>query len=208
VTELLTGKTVLELGSGLGLTGLAAAESATSCHLTDNDEPVVNMLKDLVKERPSIKADYLEWRNEDRSPGIAEADLVLGSDVAYYFFLLRPLMDTTKAYLKPRNSACLIFGQANRESQWNLYHNIRDGCYNQLNDKHESRWEGKTEMLLYNLEMSDWLAPDASSDDVQIDGVIPIGVLIHQTPGAGDIRLTECDYVANSDDEENMAITF
>jgi predicted nicotinamide N-methyase len=205
--DLLKDKAVLELGSGLGLAGLAASDVAASCHLTDNDDNIVSLLKDLVKDNDRVEADLLEWRDEDRKANIPEADVVLGADIAYYYFLLRPLMDTLIAYMKPRDSACLVIGQANRESQWNLYHNIKDGCYNQLTDNKDDPWEGSTKMLLYSLEMSKWQSTE-STDEEEIDGIVPLGAILHRTPGMGDCSLTECDYVATEEDEDSMAITF
>jgi SAM-dependent methyltransferase len=207
--ELLNDKAVLELGCGVGLTGLVAADTAASCHLTDNDEDVVGLLKELAQESPkkNVVAQYVEWRDEDRSVDIPAADVVLGTDIAYYYFLLRPLMDTVRAYLKPEKSALLIAGQANREGQWTLYHNLLDGCYNQLTDNKEGPWPGSTQMLLYYLEMSKWQS-SGSLDEPEIDGRVPIAVILHRTPGMEVISLTDFDYVATEDDEGKMQITF
>jgi predicted nicotinamide N-methyase len=206
-------KSVLDLGCGLGLAGLVAADSARSCQLTDNDATIVGLLRERRETSPkqqNVTASLLDWRNNTHADGIQIADVVIGSDIAYYHFLLRYLMDTTRRFLKPKDSVLLVAGQANRESQWNLYHNILNGCYNQHTDEREGPWVGVTQMLLYHLEMSKW---HVSTTDVtfqpEIDGVIAIAALVHQTPGSEQIsRLTECDYIATEEDEDKMLMTF
>lgn len=205
--QLVKNKHILELGCGLGLAGTVASKSAKSCCLTDHDEEVIQMLQELVANNPSIDARYLEWRDEERPSEIPLSDMVIGADVAYYFYLLRPLMDTTKAFLKPENSAFMIAGQANRESQWDLYHNIRDGCYNQLTDEKDAPWKGETRMLLYQLQLSKWHSVE-SSDDLELDGTLPIAVLLHTSPGLDNFAFTAFDHIASKDDEESMMISF
>ena len=220
----LRNKSVLELGCGLGLAGLVAAEAAASCHLTDNDATVIGLLQEQLginkksKQNSSpptnIQASLLDWRDCDQSCTSISTpvDVVLGSDIAYYYYLLRYLMDTARAFLKP-SSTFLVVGQANRESQWELYRNLLNGCYNQLTDEHEAPWPGTTQMLLYKLELSKWYETTSESKNsdatVEIDGVIPIAVLLHQTsPEVDALQLTWYDHVATAEDEEKMMMTF
>lgn len=204
--QLVKNKRILELGCGLGLAGTVASKTATSCCLTDHDEEVMQMLQELHKNS-NIDARYLEWRDDDRPSEITSlSDLVIGTDIAYYFYLLRPLMDTTRTFLKPENSAFMSVGQANRESQWDLYHNIRDGCYNQLTDEKETSWKGETKMLLYQLQLSKWHVGE--SDDVQIDGVLPIAVMLHTSPGLENFTFTTSDQIATKEIEESVMISF
>lgn len=208
---LLKNKDILELGCGLGLAGIVASNSAKSCCLTDRDEEIIQILQD--RSIPNIDARYLEWRDNDRPNEIPPSDLVIGADIAYYFFLLRPLMDTAKALLKPDNSAFMVVGQANRESQWDLYHNIRDGCYNQLTDEKESPWIGETRMLLYRLQLSKWHVEEdeemeVSSDNLELDGTLPIAVVLHTSPGFEDFSFTAFDHIATKSDEESIMISF
>ena len=212
--EFLNNKSVLELGCGLGLAGLVAADSATSCNLTDNDETVIQLLQQ--QQKGNVAASVLEWRDEARSTDIQPVDMVLGTAVAYYYYLLRHLMDTTQTFLKPRDSVFLVVGQANRESQWELYHNILDGCYNQLTDETEEPWPGSTRMLLYRLEMSHWVTSTNDNDlatderEKMVDGVIPIAALLHQSPTSKEqiSHLSDFDYVATTDDEDSQQMTF
>ena len=82
--------------------------------------------------------------------------IVIGTAVAYYHYLLRPLLNTISHFLKTKHSLLMIVGQANRESQWELYDIISKGGYNVDSNRHEEKWKGNTEMLLYQLEMGKW----------------------------------------------------
>ncbi len=203
--QLIKDKHVLELGCGLGLAGIVASSSAKSCCLTDHDEEIIQLLKN--QNIPNINARYLEWRDEDRPDDIPSCDLVIGADIAYYFYLLRPLMDTAKDMLRSDNSAFMVVGQANRESQWDLYHNIRDGCYNQLTDEREAPWNGETRMLLYQLQMFKWQVDDDPSFET-LDGTIPIAVMLHTSPDLEKFTFTTFDHIATKNDEEGIMMSF
>jgi hypothetical protein len=204
------GKDVLELGSGTGLAGLVAAEESTSCLLTDNDEEAVEFLKTTItlnqdSLRAKLTAKQIDWRDEHGA--VAPVDIVMGADIAYYYFLLRPLMDTTRAFMKESGSLIMFIAQANRESQWDLYKNMRDGCYNQLTDEREPPWPGETKMLLFNLKMSDWVE-NKENYDSQTDGVVPMSVILHHPNGLSDISLFPFAHVATDADDENIMKSF
>jgi hypothetical protein len=183
-----TSKSIVELGSGCGLTGIVAAETSSTCLLTDNDERAVNILRtatcpqnqDNVRGRLSTL--QLDWRDglSDGTEGHSTTDLVLGSDVAYYYFLLRPMMDTVRAFMGAgRGGTLMVVGQANRDSQWDLYKNIKNGCYNQLTDAHEPPWPGMTTLLLYKLRMSS-VCNCVEECEKQIETTLPMSVILHQ----------------------------
>ena len=209
--SLAEGKDMLELGSGLGLAGLVAAENSAACTLTDNNEETVALYeKTIALNNNELKADLIgkrmEWRDDHDNP--KPVNIVLGADIAYYFYLLRPIMDTTQAYLTKKDPLAIFVGQANRESQWDLYNNIRKGCYNQLTDEHEPAWPGHTKMLLYNLEMSDWVE-DPTDCQSNIDVVVPIAVLLHyDSDGADSPSFSASDHVATDDDDKNIMKNF
>lgn len=211
--EYLSDKHILELGSGLGLAGLAAGSgNAHSCILSDMDQETVDFLEKTAKLNDEVlnpdkfKSKVLDWRDshEEAEP----VDLIIGADIAYYFYLLRPIMDTIQAYQSKNNkNLALVLGQANRESQWDLYKNIRDGCYNQLTDEQEPPWPGTTKMLLYKLEMTRWVE---NLDDFESssDGSIPIGLIVHHNEGIDFPKFTTYDHVATEEDDESMMKTF
>lgn len=132
--KLILGKDILELGCGLGLGGLvAAASECSACIMTDNDEEIINKLQNVISTNEQnlgenynkVKAECLDWRDSSQdnnnSDGvhnkIEQFDVGLGFDVAYYWYLLRPLMDTFSLRLRDQSSFLLVLGQANRESQ-------------------------------------------------------------------------------------------
>ncbi|KAG7356353.1 methyltransferase [Nitzschia inconspicua] len=185
----ISGKRFVELGSGRGLTGLVAAARAQSALLTDNDADALAWLQSSTcptnqgKLASTVSIRQLDWR-DDHYDSIPTVDLVLGSDIAYYFHLIRPLMDTIRAFMDNQKSpsSLMVIGQANRESQWDLYRNIRDGCYNQLTDLWEPPWQGTCQMLLYRLQMSDW-CPTVEECSERIDGTIPVSLILYNNVG-------------------------
>jgi predicted nicotinamide N-methyase len=230
--------TVLELGSGLGVTGLTAAQHAAHVQLTDQDATVITAMQDPESNMPpNVRADRLDWRdihndnnNNDNNPA-TPVDVVLGSDIAYYYYLLRPLMDTARAFLKPSGSLLFVVGQANRASLWELYRNVKDGCYNQLSDEREPPWPGTIEMRLFRLQVEDWVVVEQLDDtDQNNNGVVeprpttttattpataidyedvPIAVMLYQSPGfVAMTQLTEYDYVATPADFAAMEMSF
>ena len=234
--ETVRGRQVLELGSGLGLTGLAvaAAGPAASCTLTDHDAAALEALQDLVAEgrriapvktkdsddAPSrLRVEHLDWRDEPRPNPPRNADVVVASDVAYYYHLLRPLMDAAQSHLRPVDSLWLTVGQANREMQWQLHHALKDGCYNLRTDEREGPWPGMTDTYLYRLDVHHWqpVRADESSPTLWVvDGTLPIAALLHQTPRSllGGPPLVRCpagerwDRVATDDDEASLEMSF
>ena len=209
---------MLELGSGLGLAGwVAGATSAQSVVLTDHDEGAILRLKKTVGRNndrlgggANFTVRYLEWRDDHHDAASSPRfDLILGSDVTYYYYLLRPLMDTIKAFLAETTGRLLVVGQANRQSQWDLYDNLISGCYNQLTDEREPPWDGMTRMLLYRLQLNEWTSGEENSDDdaERVDTVIPIAVLLHERDSTFDF-LSECDHVATAKEQVEMLISF
>jgi predicted nicotinamide N-methyase len=224
-TNAVNDRRVLELGSGVGLYGWTAAARARSVAITDHDEAAIDRLTALIAQNKEdddtatsnaakVSAQFLEWRDETDESLRSQFDWIVGTAVAYYFFLLRPLMDTIRACLsEDAHSKLLVVGQTNRESQWDLYDNLVDGCYNQLTDEREPPWPGRTRMVLYKLEMSEWMKGDSSdtagsSTKFDLDGSVPIAALLYERePNTPDF-LTESDRVATPEDREGMLMSF
>lgn len=201
-------KSVLELGSGIGLTGWVAGAGAVKATLTDHDHRAVVRIKKMAAKNPGqITAKYLEWKDDriDNDP----FDVILGTDVAYYYYLLRPLMDTVRAHLAAQ-STVLITSQANRQSQWDLYDNMKKGCYNQLTDEHEGPWPGQTRMLLYKLQVNQWVRNSDDAVDERLGSVAWIAVIHHEREcnRATDDFFSEWDHVATSADKDSIRISF
>ena len=246
------GKDIAELGAGRGLAGMVAAEKSCNCIITEYDNDAIELLQETITAntknendndtsnlQATITTKKLDWRDDNND--IPYVDLVLGSDIAYYYHLLRPIMDTCRKFMNPGSvsvsgddeeesskkrpgSSIFIVGQANRESQWDLYTNIKNGCYNQLTDEREPPWTGITKLYLYNLQISTFCNSKKDCDSKKnIDGIIPIHLIIHHDPNpvAADddnddeenptnilIPFQEYAYEATEADYENILKTF
>ena len=297
---------LLELGSGIGLAGLAAAAAAaaasshvddspterrphsttTTCWLTDYDPQAVELLNKSIEknqdlfvtssnqqrlsqsqpQQHTVLAQTLDWRDPPElqhlrgSNGKEEQEhniiqFILGTDVCYYYHLLRPLMDTIlrKLQFNPINNTtpisssddnntttnnnnnkklvCLI-GQANRQSLWDMYHNIGQGCYNQITDEHEPPWPGTTCMLLYQLYIGTWITTTTTTTTTTamdaleqkdwnnlttlqpLDGILPMAALVYTHPDSSSSSspsfslIQSYDHVANQVDEEAQMKSF
>ncbi|GKY92662.1 hypothetical protein MPSEU_000236200 [Mayamaea pseudoterrestris] len=212
IKEFMQSRSVLELGCGLGLTGLAASKHSPKVLLTDNDESAIQALRATAEEHYKSAADHaidvslLDWR--DKHVVKEKFPCIVATDVAYYYYVLRPLMDTVRAHLQATDSFMLTVGQGNRNSQWDLHNNLLHGCYNQLTDQHEDPWPGSTQTLLYKLQMNDWKRVGDSSVAETTDGALPIAALLYQTEGHRLSPLTKWDHVASAADIAEMSKTF
>ncbi len=100
--ENLSGKKVLELGSGIGLTGIAAllrgAEVTFSDYLPDALESAADNVKinGLSSERASFLV--LDWEDSVRVPSF---DLILGAEIVYDYFSHGSLIHLMEKALAP-----------------------------------------------------------------------------------------------------------
>ena len=102
----LPGLRVLELGSGAGVSGLAAASLGARVVLTDLDEalPLLRLNARangaLCAHPPAVTA--LAWGDADSARACGEVDLVLASDVVYDPEGYEPLLATLRQLAAPR----------------------------------------------------------------------------------------------------------
>ena len=106
---------LVELGAGVGLTGLTCASQVGAALLTDGDERSVALLEENVARNAAKLASgtclvaSLKWDDEaDIGAALARlgrqgghVDIVLGSDLVYFRHLAKPLWRTAKALLGP-----------------------------------------------------------------------------------------------------------
>lgn len=109
--ELVRGKSILELGAGLGLCGMVAHHlGAENVVLTDADTITLqrmrtNLEKNCPREDKSTKDDnsiscrQLIWNNVSQMEDCGQFDTVLGADVIYTIESLDPLFDTVAFFL-------------------------------------------------------------------------------------------------------------
>lgn len=124
-----TGKTVVEVGAGCGLPGLAAAQySACRVALTDGSDLVLSLLESTVRRvesravvRPLVWGD--RGGAQDFVADIGLADVVLGADIVAWPQSVEPLLQTVAFVCKP--SAVFFCGFVCRAA------NVRDLFYAQ-----------------------------------------------------------------------------
>ncbi|XP_022897975.1 protein N-lysine methyltransferase METTL21A isoform X2 [Olea europaea var. sylvestris] len=111
--ETLQGSSVIELGSGVGITGMLCSRFCREVVLTDHNEEVLKILKKNIELQESsqnslccaeLKAEKLEWGNSDQLNSIlqrhsTEFDLVLGADICFQQSSVPLLFDTVEKIL-------------------------------------------------------------------------------------------------------------
>ncbi|KAK4278850.1 hypothetical protein QN277_016638 [Acacia crassicarpa] len=109
-SEILQGCTVIELGSGVGITGILCSRFCQKVVLTDHNEEVLKILKKNIElhsipenncpTSDGLVAEKLEWGNSDHINGILQNhpggfDFILGADIyihsAYYLTFIRKI---------------------------------------------------------------------------------------------------------------------
>lgn len=100
---------ILELGSGTGLAGIAAAAIlSSSCVITDLPHVLPNLQFNadanstvLLSRGASVNVAPLRWGDKDDMELVGrEFDIILGSDVVYYDYLYDPLLQTLRFFLE------------------------------------------------------------------------------------------------------------
>ena len=121
---MLEGKKVLELGSGLGLTGLAVAAwcNCNAVHLTDGDPQAVSVIAKTVQlnqERGAfgsteVAATTLLWGPAPSAKASAEEadvhkyDVIIAADCVYDRALHQPLRQTLRRWLARDGTAICV----------------------------------------------------------------------------------------------------
>lgn len=97
-----TGTTVLELGAGLGVPGLAAAATGCQVTLTDYEETILNFERVSAAASglltDNLRFAMLDWLNP---PEMERYDVVVGAEVLFREEFFKPLLDVIKKSLKP-----------------------------------------------------------------------------------------------------------
>ena len=99
----LRGKRVLDLGCGLGLTGLVAGGLGAEVWFADREQAALEFVrasavKNAIERFEIVKADFL------RDSIDAEFDVLLGAEIVYDPLAYRPLADFVDRHLRPGGS--------------------------------------------------------------------------------------------------------
>ena len=132
-TDLVAGKSVLELGAGLGLCGMVAHHlGAESVVLTDADTITLERMRSNLAINCPTKSDgkqsiisrQLIWNNITQMEECGTFDTILGADVIHTIGSLDPLFDTVAYFLGRQDgetaNRCFVL------SRYTKYGNIQD----------------------------------------------------------------------------------
>jgi predicted nicotinamide N-methyase len=134
--EFVSGKTVLEIGCGLGLPAIVAGKiGAAMTTVTDYlQEPLdfskLNWEQNLPLE--NVEFSILDWRNipnelKKRTPQY-KADILLAADVAYEKRAFEPLLDAFKHLVNPEGR--ILIAEPNRYISKNFFENLEKHGFN------------------------------------------------------------------------------
>jgi predicted nicotinamide N-methyase len=94
------GKSVLELGAGLGAPGLAAAAAGFDVTISDYEDMIMDFQKvsAAASGLHNITFTHLDWLNP---PDLAPFDILTGAEILFREEFFQPLLNVFNKYLKP-----------------------------------------------------------------------------------------------------------
>lgn len=122
--DMVRNKTVLELGSGCGLTGIVAGVcKAKHVVLTDLPEQIPYLQSNIDKNRDILQSEActcmpLEWGTEAKHLNIHQYDAILAADVGFDISLHHPLVSTLLLYASATTDIYLV-----EEQRWKDVYN-------------------------------------------------------------------------------------
>jgi len=90
----------LELGAGLGVTGIIAADNGYDVTITDYQQDILNFsrISAQINKLYSLRCQLLDWHKPE---DLGKFDLIIGSELIYHKRLFEPLINVMKKYLAP-----------------------------------------------------------------------------------------------------------
>lgn len=122
-SDFLTGCSIIELGSGVGVTGLLCSRFCRQLVLTDHNEIVLKVLKQNIDLQLSsgistcaeITSEKLEWGNHDQLSEILKHfpegfDLIIGADICFQQCSIPLLFETVEQLLRfgDKSGKCIL----------------------------------------------------------------------------------------------------
>jgi len=146
----LADKRVLELGSGIGVTAIAAALLGAKVTATDNNSDVLEILKTNVKNvshivKHPITVTAFEW-GSNLSQLNPPYDIILGADVVYGEGVV-PLIQTLRALSTPAyKTEIIITCEDHNPEAWASFKNLAEESYgiqyisqSELDEKYQTK---------------------------------------------------------------------
>lgn len=116
--ETVKGRSLIELGSGIGITGILCSRFCKEVVLTDHNDEVLEIIKKNIETQSCagnadavLTAEKLEWGNHDHLSNIIEKhptgfDLILGADICFQQSSIPCLFDTVEKLLRMQANKC------------------------------------------------------------------------------------------------------
>ncbi|MEN8190874.1 MAG: methyltransferase [Thermodesulfobacteriota bacterium] len=108
------GRTVLELGAGLGAPGIAAAAAGFDVTITDYEDIIMDFQRVSVAASglENVKLRHLDWLDP---PDMEPFDFLIGAEILFREEFFEPLLSVFRKYLKPDGKIFLAH-EATRKS--------------------------------------------------------------------------------------------
>ena len=99
-------KDVLEVGAGMGITGLFLAAMGHNVTITDYEESALTLLQMNIEHNDlsNVRVEKLDWNKPDLT---GRYDIICGSELIYKETFIKPLMTLFKEYLRPKGTVFL-----------------------------------------------------------------------------------------------------
>jgi len=96
-------KEILEIGAGMGITGLFLAAFGHKVTITDYEEDVLELLHMNVKQNRlnNVSVKKLDWNNLDLT---GRYDIICGSELIYNETSIEPVINLFRKYLQPEGT--------------------------------------------------------------------------------------------------------
>jgi len=116
--ENVKGCSVIELGSGIGITGILCSRFCKRVVLTDHNDEVLEIIKKNIESQSCsenahavLTAEKLEWGNSDHISSIIEKhpggfDVVLGADICFQQSSISCLFDSVERIIRTQTGNC------------------------------------------------------------------------------------------------------
>ncbi len=97
---------ILEIGAGMGITGLFLAAFGHKVTITDYEEDALELIRMNVEHNrlANVSVKKLDWNDPSLT---GTYDIICGSELIYNEAFIGPIIDLLKRYLRPRGTVCL-----------------------------------------------------------------------------------------------------
>ncbi|CEG36449.1 Predicted methyltransferase [Plasmopara halstedii] len=131
--DMFVNKSVLEVGSGLGLGGITAARYANHTTLTDYQSDTCSALSynvrlnksfthELDASKPEVKVSLLDWDSTDSIEALPKADVVIASDIICEPSTAEGFLHVVRHHIQKNSDSVAYLMNANSHSRFGITH--------------------------------------------------------------------------------------